>query len=617
MKRKIIYLLVAVLCLAALLPSCDQGNSATTACEAHVDADTNLFCDNCNTPVHTVVNNVPTEEEEIPTIFAEIPADSKISTLFNTSFKSENNIIPENVVEADKWFEDGDLSHGASTIAENIFLISRTTRNDEDPSNVYYTSTVMLYNANIAKTVFNRSVTYNQDATPVTSYSVNMINANGQPCAFRVTTTTLNTETSETLNTYSFYTLDGTSIEVDLNKANTSSYQLSGGQTALEINGTIYVIENNKIKHTFSADTFVDRPMFSYINAEKKLGYLLSNNNKSGVLIYDLNKWVECVWSYEIPSCYGYDVFFLANGNLLIQTENVVPDGSVNYDYISGGSKIDLDYFVVDITAKTTTEIEFGYYINNVTVADSKTDASAVKNWITVNDIANKNIASDTMILATADDLTIIGEKSDALPSVLVENIELVANNTFLATLYYGEGTSVRKLYDANGTEIATLPNHAEVTSSFIVINNTVYDFKMKPIYSLTETQVFTACFDTYIIIYDEGNVQENIPDEYFYLSATGATPVRITSTDITYDTDGTTELKKVTAYISEYSGDYFIVATNTVDYVDNSNNSTIYKLYNENGTLVFTSSKGFDRILEGDGVFTIVLSNGDVVVAK
>lgn len=595
MKRKIIYLLVAVLCLAVLLPSCDQGETTETVnCTGHADVDANLSCDNCGTPIHTIVNSVPAEQEEIPTAFAEIPDNATINNLFNTSFTDDNQILSTNITESDRWFTENSYTHGIDDMGYGIYRVTYTVVNNSDPENVHVTKHLMLYNANIAKAVYSTYISYYQESTPDKSYSVSVIDAYGVPCAFKVTIGTYDYSYGEYYYSYSVYTLDGTPIATELDEASAYAYQLSGGQAVLNISDTLYVIENNKVITTYDADTFVDRPAFTFVNEEKNLGYVVSYNNPA-VLVYELSSWINCVWSYEIPSCYDYDVFFLANGNILIQTKTMVPAGSVNYDYTNGNTNYDLDYFVVDVNTRATTEIEFGYYIRSVDVANKDTDGSAVKNWLTVNNIVNKNVASDSMVLAAGDDLTVIGEKSATLPSVLVQDFELVANNTFLATIYYGEGTTVRKLYDANGAEIAILPNNAVIKGNYILLNKTMYDFQMNPVYTLTEKQSIYAAFDTYMIVYDQGDSEAEIPAGYFYVSASNGNPVQITSEN---------------SVIVEFSSDYFVIKTM-------EDEAQLYKIYNENGQLVYTSSNSIYNIFNGEGVFTIVFDNGQVVIAQ
>lgn len=618
MKRNIIYLLVAVLCLAVLLPSCDQGGATNnTACEAHVDADANLFCDNCNIPVHTIVNSAPATEEEVPTVFAEIPADAKITSLFTTTPVDKNAVLSTGTTASDKWFTPDCITNNISELSSDLYLITYTTANTADPNNVTLTATTLVYNPDIAACVYSNSVTYGETATPNKYFNVGAVYAYGIPFAFEVATTSINAETAESTVTYSYYTLSGAEIATDLENDDIDASILNGEEFALTVDDTVYVIVDDKISYTFDEAQFVDRPRFDYVNEEKNLGYLVVDGYKTTVLVYDLTKWMSCTWAYELPAYDDVDFFFLANGNILLQTQTVVPSGSVNYDYTDGYTNYDLDYFVVDVNTKAATEIEFGYYIYDVDVADKETDAASVKNWIQVADIENKNITGSSMILAADDSLKIIGEYNATLPSVLVEDFELIAKDTFLATLYYGEGTIVRKLYSADGKEIATLPNSASIYDGFILINDTVYGFDMKPIYTLTETQSFTNVYDNYILIYDKGNAEENVVAGQYYLSTDTTAPVLVASNVTTFDEDGTTTLKVVQSYVSASDYNHFTVRTTTYDYVNPENNSTIYSLYNEKAQLVYSGETEIYNIYEGEGVYTIVFADGSVVVSK
>ncbi len=701
MKRKIICLIIAILCLAVLLPSCNdevEETETTTAvvCNAHADVDANLFCDVCGTPVHTIIKDVPKDEEEIATIVSTIPEDATITSLYNCTFDDGNVVIsPEISKDEHIWDADPEDIDHYGYVPGGMYLIQYTedhTRQFDvtdmieagtfDAADAEYdvstdryyeervvskTDVVLLYNAAEGKYVFEESYNYAVNDSVEKQYAVYPVFEIGydeynQPWfdyapIFKVVTTTYNytEEFDEILNDYvdiltsteytaDFYTFGGTEIvkDVELGAFDTVGYDLdvdtySKDVVYLTVNGTVYAVENDKVIYSKEEEKFVARPMFYHIyeGEGKTYGYVF---DAGSVLVYDIGgeKWIDCIYRYDIVGNI-YNVFYLAGGKMLVQTETTLPNTSVNYDYTDGVDKYDVDYILVDVVGNKVEEVEFGYYIYDVEIADSDVYASAAKNVIYASNFADKNIVGG-LALITNDKLEIIGEVNKVLPDSRIVDFTLIADNLFVAEVRYGEGSYVRKLYNEKGEELHTLPNAAQIRNGFIVANDTVYDLSMNVLYKCERTETVSediiAVLDNYVLIDREENA--NVATYYFSLET--EKPVMIAGYVETMgimpeeeNGDGTEPLegepseeedlevviKTERKLILAISENYFIIERFVNDYIDDENDINDMALYNENNECVYRGEVAVKSVVEGDGIFTIILEDNTVYTTK
>jgi hypothetical protein len=152
-----------------------------------------------------------------------------------------------------------------------------------------------------------------------------------------------------------------------------STYQQSGLEY-IQVNDDVYVIdpETKEVIHTDKDSTLVYRPQMDAVVGDLGYRFIYEDETLTKIYVYDLTKWIECIYSYFVPSYYdNVSYFVLRNGNVLVQSELALPDTAVSYDYISNGIKYDLVYTMINADAKTTTEIEFGYYIADAYSAEN------------------------------------------------------------------------------------------------------------------------------------------------------------------------------------------------------------------------------------------------------
>lgn len=616
MKRKIFSLIICVACLLAVLASCGD-----VECDAHVDADKNALCDNCSIPVITVTEKVPTEETVVDTVVNAIPQGATYGDVYVVE-APDYAVIPEIAETAKVEGEIYNYYNGFVAIRYANQTAGADT--EEDYSDDKYTLTYRLYNPVTAANVI-APITYEYEAANgnhVNSAEFSVVSEDGVAVLLKVTTTEWEKEnngyeswTNETRDVY--YTFAGTKVadsktldEEAMAEKNddTPIYLPFNFEVEKVVGEYAYVIYNDtKIAIDYEAGailasgdaaSFIERPAFDAVIGTT--GYINRNGN---VYLYDLNEWIKCVYAYEIPS--NSSVFYLENGNILLQTVNATHVDTKNYDALNNGVKVDIDYFVFDVAAKTATEVEFGYMITSVAIADEAYNG-AVKNVITANVINNKNIGK-TVVLAADNALNIIANEAAVIPEFgLVENLTAVADGVLLGTLYYGEGSSVRVLYKADGTEIAKLPNNAQVKSSFIVIGGKYYDFNMNLKFdpkadAENEFTVYSAPAGAAYVLFKNG-------DDIYYWNVTMTAPTLLV--DVASEEDAEVEF---TASIASITADYIVVKKVVVGETENV---TTYTVYNASGAAVYTAEENVVSINEktiGEDTYWVIELPDDV----
>lgn len=633
MKRKIICLAICIACLITMLVSCGSGDPVT--CDAHADLDKNSACDTCGIPMIVITEQVPTEQVAVEMVVNAIPADATLGDVFVIKGE-EKELLP-----VFKKNEDLDAASG-ELLGKYVFFnyLEQTAgeETEEDISDDKFVRTYVLYDLFAEKaTVTIECDEYSYDEYPYyDEVRADTVTADGE--VVFIVLEHQNWYVDEYGNPgyveeSTYYDISGkkfaSSKDVEEGYWFEEPYVMECKDDLVYVNhdDKVYVLDlyTAAVVYSCDANLFVDRPEFDEVIGN--YGYVERGNS---VYVYDLTKWLECVFSYEVS--YSASVFYMSNGNLLVQESVALPDSDINYDY-AAGTKYDIVYTIVDVAAKTATEVEFGYYIEDVEiVAEDEEVKDGVKLCVEAYVIENKVITDKYVELYTDDSLKILGEFYSMLPD-FVEDIEPLADGVLLGTVVYGEGSSVRKLFDATGKEIATLPNNAIVRDGYIEISGKFYNAKMQLIFdpNADAENPFEAYFhgDGYKIF------KQGV--DFFYWNPTLTAPVCIIDNpEPVVDPEG--ELVPVSEASVEksillYGAEHFVIKIETTTEVPAEVEGgeptevvvTTYKVYNANNVEILSTESEFDfqfrDMLEiefnGETRYIITTEDNSVYIAK
>ncbi len=503
-KSKIIALLMATACMATVFAGC---NEEETPC-AHVDADKNYACDLCGAATHVIVEQVPAEEEAaVEMVVKSIPTDVAPSTYIGPKADAEvETPAMANLTVTTKISENDTVS----MLNERYYKLTQT----ESYGYYDWTTTTKIYDVQQDKIVYTKTTNnYDNESVTVTN----------KGAYIKITEYSYN-------NGYKtkFYTQNWGSIET-FNESVTESGELDGKYYYLTIEDKVYVLDmetNEKVTLTGASGALKDvalrRPAF---DCEKNgYGYIV---NDDGIWVYDLSKWVSCVYHKEIPSYWeDAEMIVLDNGNVLVQYAKQLPDTAINYDVLIGGEKFDLVQTVINPTTKASTNVELGYKMEALDAYALEKYNDEAKNVVKLYPIENKEIDGNAGFEAVIDnDVNILYAHKATLMGQNIDEFEYVEEGVYLSRIDYGNGEYVSIFVDGNGAEIVKIPTAANEYYGNLIINGVVYDKTLTKLFDTADYGTTIAAFNDYALYY---KAPETMTEEgkYYYYDGTGTPKV-------------------------------------------------------------------------------------------
>lgn len=660
MKRKIIALLMATVCTTAVFASCDGGESSVpsvdnSACETHVDANNDGACDNCNQKVVVIIEQLPAEkEQEIPMVVNPLPENVKMSDYIGPKAEDAKTFLPKDalVVDLENVEKNG----------RNLFVY-RETKSEKDSNyraNVHTdpdlddwreieSVTIKIYDVVTNTVVFEKTsnIRYQHykwndvtatDPEPVTkgspedfdeykTYNVKFFDAYVK----LVECTREKEDDGDTKTTYKteYYTYDWTLIatskelyEPSDNAVDVAQY---GDYYYVTVEGTTYTIDAETMQlvtlegATADANMHIRRPAFDEVIGN--YGYVLSYNK---VMVYDLTKWISCIYVYDYPSYWNNaQTVLLENGTLFVQYEKTLHSSAVSYDYIDDNdNKIDLVQALINPVTGEIKKVEFGYKLATAGGNFEKYNDNA-KNIVCLSPIEDKEVNTNATFEAVIDnELNILYAHKPTL--VGQEDFLLYLADGYYGTVVkYDNNVQVNVVVDGEGKEVTKVPTNAYVECGMIKVGYKYYSFDMsKVLLDLmpSETELnydVVAINDNYMILSqttEDDPLTEDVDEEkveYFYFNGAMEAPAKITVENF--------------ESIRVVSEDYFYVTTKKEVTLDKDNDGTAesteevyeYVLYNANNEKVATFESCPTAIVEYsvEGVYVVSFDEGAVLI--
>ena len=572
--------------------ACDNCSAALTVpCETHKDENADKLCDVCGLAIVTITElGPPTAEERVDMVVNPLPENSnpgefldKVDTMdvLTSATKLDGNLIDGNGVY-NYYTVDETNSFGAtykkhlvinSATGEKIYEISDLYEGNLTEANkyVYIDFSDCYFTVRVTITGYSSDYYEYVSNTPVYLY----MSYNGQV----------------------LYNL--VEALVDLDTWAGPSRESVNNVTYVTFANTVYAFEKNTTNLIATLDkmSLVYRPKFDYVNGN--YGYVYLNNKHVG-LVYDLTKWVDCVYSYDFPSYYeNMEFFFINNGNLLVQACVRLADNAVSYDVLENGAKYDIVYLLINPATKTATEIEFGYYIVSAEASDKNADWNEVVAYPIVNDRVDYNHALE---LITDKDLKILFNDT-------YDNATVVADGIILVSEEISNGLYVNKLINTAGDLIAYVPASASIHDNYIVYDGKLYNFSMQMIFDpAKEGYVVNYCLENYLLLsklVPSVDNPESLVLEYYYYNIA---------------TKEANKFNFAHFYLTNVDELYFVVRHDVavVDNFGETSIKTVYSVFNYNGELIFEdTSFVINSYKIGDGVYDFDMDDGSTYIVK
>ncbi len=616
MKTKIFALMTAVLCLCMCFASCDE---KVEVCEAHVDENADSVCDVCSAEIVPEVVCTEHKDEDankecdvcgksiVSLVVVEKPADAEeFQGLVVKDIPTDANpleYIQTELPEKTYAAVANDIDGRIDTTSQNYALVIKRVTVDTVTPNYSY-NTYRIYDLATGKMILDAGNDNDYNLTETKSVSVSfgdgyfsVATRFRDPSSYDTTKYEIKYYTyaaqPELIAAYSWD--QGTATEsysaprFDLKRHANDLYYF-------EHDDQIYVVDttSGKVIYTKKAVEMVYRPDMD--GTQANVGYTFVDGK---VRLYDLTKWIDCTFTYDLPYDAGdVKTFQLANGNVLVQYLTRLSDLAVSYDYIDeDGYKIDIDYILIDAAAEKATEVEFGYYIESAMVVD---DGNAlfkdtVDNIFTVRAIKDTVVATESKNLVIGNDLSILLEIKIDLNARIVDN-SLYAQEV----AFNGLGHSLTALVDINGNLKSYVDDYNTSLNYYgvKVTNGKVYDYDNNVIFDLNDGWHDVAGSTNFLILSQTEATEDPLVfiTRYYLYEIGKAAPVEIGKGLENFSIAGTV-------------GDTFVVSYT-------KNTEVVYELYDLNNQKLGTSALDIDvnsvSDAEGNVIYYATLNNPD-----
>lgn len=528
MKTKILALILAICCLSAMLVACSK-----ETCEAHVDENKDLACDVCGEAVESETES-ETETEAVtePEVVCDTHKDENADKICDACGKAVvviveqvkpeaetrvdmivNTVDPNSTATKDNYINTGVSSNANATASAINFVIRRgeffwirtDITSDGTPNGTVVSRSHNVYNAAADKNLFENAFVANVTAKEfritfedyyftvkhVPATVVDPLSGNG---VSQGTTLTYYTYAGEEI-----YKLDwsGNNVFGVYTDQNGKTYEQAYADLATKVDyvdglayvtiaGTTYVIdpETDKIVHKENANTLVRRPAFDAVNGNYGYVYVTENGMVNTVYVYDLTEWIECVYSYDVPSYYlAGQVIVLDNGNLLIPSAKLLNANAVSYDAYLAGNKVDFVYTILDVATKSSSNVEFGYWIEGAVESAMLKDVEAV-NVLKVYPVEDDTINDNApMYLAVDNSLKVLFDLGAAVD--FNEEMTVVGENFFKVSASVS-GVNAYEILGATGNHVAYVPTTAQLYNDYLAIGGRLYTYNMNELVGYT-----------------------------------------------------------------------------------------------------------------------------------
>ncbi len=635
MKRKFIAMLLAMVSVTSLFAACKEEEPPVEPCATHVDTDKNAVCDACGKDIIYIKDQIVNDPETpVDMVVNPIPADAVRSDYVKDEVEVED-VLPTTKETFDIWSVDDEnveikALQVVNTNVANLFNISyqKVVYDNTDPENPVETSRTKHY---VIYDVVNKKEVYRFDGKMHTivhdegtdyeyyEYERDHAEVYIRPYGFSVSE--YRYAKSEYGNyfdytlTFGVYTFAGEQLYSGTEDPTVSYAADRENYWTVWIDDTAYAIdkETYKVLHTCHEDVFVNRPNFDVVQGN--YGYVYSYG---GLYVYDLTKWIDCV--YADPSLSG-NVYVLANGNVLVQDVEWLSDSAVSYDVIEDNTKYDLVQTIINPVEGTATEVEFGYRIDYCISGASEDGADALvnaeHNAFLVTPIESRMYSTKQLLLVADSNLNVLyGEEYEMKMKV--------GDDLYLKVINFGDGSDVDATVNGKGELVTYLPEYYLSRNGYIVVDYTrIYNWKMELLLDLEkeEYNAIGEMDETAMILkktVEEDNTETvDDPDDtipvtyyYYYNPSVNAAPVQLGSKTA----DTTIEYQSL-----NYDSGYFTMKkTVATEEAGVPTEVTTYLVYNASNVLIGEFEEPISEVYEiGDSGVYYFYNNGEYFILK
>lgn len=460
MKKKILGIISAVLCLSMLLTSCGAKKFDKVVVDPYKDT----------TP--TLVN------------------------------KSESTIFSGDDVNMSTYETNGDYVmfwNSNAVIGEKEFVLY----------NALTGSTVKTWDA----VQTDGTVSYKQ------LYDGSVIEVDGETAGFVVQYEEFEFSTDMFKYYQTVYTLDGVELYTTEKSQSSSQKDVSVKGNSVFFDGQMFKFANKTLTKVNDYNAFKFIPSIDDHNDTYLYDVVKSNGEIDRIIVYDYD--FNAVGTYIAPACKSTKYYILENGNILFQGSNSVPENEKEFDYIDVVNGLVVKKIFVtelyNVEKGKVKKLDVNYKINEVKVLDEDSDynifGDKVKNLISITENVDNYLLNSTKMLVFDNN----GKISDGIPKV-IENQDEIFSADIKGRYVAVDKSDNMFLINETGAVLGCVTSIAHSNNKNFIYDGKIYDYNLAEVKSIPKDYSYYGNTANTFIFKEQTGEIPNLRTRYYAL---------------------------------------------------------------------------------------------------
>ena len=237
-----------------------------------------------------------------------------------------------------------------------------------------------------------------------------------------------------------------------------------------------------------------------------------------GTYFYSIGHNCVNIYNTSMTHIYGWEetnpektvyMNVLDNGNILVQTTELLPEDAAEYNLLSGKNKYRFSSTLLKPFVDSKQELDLDFIVHSVKSRKANPDdlalyQSSVSNIATVTYIHDQREDKNSLMTVSLTNEATINKSLKIVEShVSVQEITSPGNGYFIVS-----ENGQHHIFDAEGTAVATYNQDLRATHSFLInmATGTVYNYALETLYQCDANTHITEAGDNYVLLYRTGS---------------------------------------------------------------------------------------------------------------
>lgn len=316
---------------------------------------------------------------------------------------------------------------------------------------------------------------------------------------FAVYTSETDRSTGMTTETTVLFDAEGNEITTASGSVTVYDY----GNNYFEFDNTLYRLSDGQFSKIASIPAYNRIVPFDYFD-----GTYFYSIGHNCVNIYNTSMTHIYGWEETNPEKTVY-LNVLDNGNILVQTTELLPEDAAEYNLLSGKNKYRFSSTLLKPFVDSEQALELNFIVQSVKSRKANPEdlslyQSSVSNIATVVYIHDQRVDMNSLMTVSLTNEATISKSLKIVEShASVQEITSPGNGYFIVS-----ENGQHHIFDAEGTAVATYTQDLRATHSFLInmATGTVYNYSLETLYQCDTNTHIAEAGDNYVLLYRTGS---------------------------------------------------------------------------------------------------------------